>query len=154
MSLIKWRKNDGTVPSLPSLTGWVDNFFGDNDEMFNFWNNRWNREMTIPAVNVEETEKAFNLEVAAPGMKKEDFKVEIEKSMLRISAEAKVEKEDKKDDYTRKEFNYQSFSRSFWLPENVLADEIKANYKDGVLKITLPKTEVEDVESPKMIEIA
>lgn len=155
MSLIKWRKNGETMPSFPSFNGWVDNFFRDDDDFVRAWRNRWNGgEMTVPAVNVSETKDAVYLEVGVPGMKKKDFKLSIENGMLIISAETKAEKEDKGKDYTRKEFNYRSFRRSFWLPENVDSEAIKANYKEGILKISLPKIEVKEKETAKVIKIA
>jgi HSP20 family protein len=146
MSLIKWRNPSDLMPAFPN---WVDNFFRDDD----FFANRWTREMTVPAVNVQETDKDFRLEVAAPGMKKEDFKLEIKEGMLYISAETKKEKEEKDEGYTRREFSYSTFSRSFWLPENVKADDIKATYKEGILNISLPKVKVEKKAPAKMIEI-
>jgi HSP20 family protein len=109
--------------------------------------------MNMPAVNVKETDKAFVLEVAVPGMKKDDFKLEMKDGMLIISAETEIEKEEKDENYTRKEFNYSSFSRSFWLPENVKTDDIKANYKEGMLLVTLPKEKIKLVEKAKMIEV-
>lgn len=109
--------------------------------------------MTIPAVNVKETEKEFLLEVAAPGMKKDDFKLEVKEGMLYISAETKMEKEEKEENFTRREFSYTTFSRSFWLPENVKSTDIKAAYKDGILNITLPKIKVEKKAPAKLIEI-
>ena len=151
MSLIKWRKDGGMFPSFPSLTGMVDNFFRDDDDFFNQWRSG---KGTLPAVNINETKDAFNVEVAAPGMEKKDFKVEVENGVLCISAETKEEKEEKDDKYTRKEFSYSSFKRSFWLPDNVDADAVKANYKDGILKISLPKTEVEETAPAKVIEIS
>lgn len=134
---------------MPAFPNWIENFFRDDD----FFANRWTREMTVPAVNVKETDKDFTLEVAAPGMKKEDFKVEVKEGNLCISAENKMEKEEKEEGYTRKEFSFTSFTRSFWLPENVKSDDIKANYKDGILHITLPKVKVEKKEPSKVIKI-
>lgn len=131
MSLINWRRGD----LLPSFNSMVENFF-DNDNDFEKW---WKGAKTIPAVNVVETDKSFDMEVAAPGMKKEDFKVEVKEGMLMISAETKHEEEETKENYTRREFSYSSFNRSFRLPENVKADNIVANYKDGILKLTMPK---------------
>lgn len=95
----------------------------------------------IPAVNIVEEEKQFLLEMAVPGMKKDDFKINLENQVLTISREEKEEKEEKKDNYSRREFYYNSFSRSFMLPEIVVADKIKADYKDGVLVVNLPKDE-------------
>jgi HSP20 family protein len=131
---------------------WAANFFKDDD----FFDKRWlpTHEMTVPSVNVVETKDAFGLEVAAPGMKKEDFKVEVKEGCLVISAETKVEKEQKEDNYTRKEFNYQAFTRSFWLPENVKTDNIKATYADGILKLNVPKIKVEKEEPAKLVKVS
>ncbi len=130
---------------------WVDHFFRDDD----FFDSRWlAKKMTTPAVNIRETDKAFDIEVAAPGMKKEDFKVELKDGMLSISAENKMEKEEKEDGFTRKEFSFNSFCRSFWMPDNVRAEDIKAAYNDGLLKITLPKVEVEKKAPAKTVAIS
>ena len=144
MSLINWRNRYDLMPGFPK---WVDHFFRDDDLNSGFWP----REMAVPAVNVKDTDNAFVLEVGVPGMKKDDFKLEVKDGTLIISAETKTEKEEKDTDYTRKEFNYASFSRSFWLPENVVADKIKANYKDGILLVELPK--VAKLEKAKVIEV-
>ena len=94
-----------------------------------------------PAVNILEDEKQFTLELAAPGLKKDDFNINLDNNTLTISKESKEEKEEVKDNYTRKEFVYNSFSRSFRLPKFILAEKIKAEYKDGILKVSLPKDE-------------
>ncbi|HPR01827.1 MAG TPA: Hsp20/alpha crystallin family protein [Saprospiraceae bacterium] len=117
-----------------SMVSLMDDFFRDD-----FWPTVPER-FEVPAVNIAETDKAYNIEVAAPGMKKADFHIEVEAGNLVVSAEVKHEEEKKEDHYTRKEFNYTSFKRSFWLPENVKEDAIKANYKEGVLYVTLPKS--------------
>lgn len=95
----------------------------------------------MPAVNIQEDEKQFTLEVAVPGMKKDDFKINLDNQMLTISKEEKEQKEEQKDNYTRREFVYNSFSRSFRLPKTILVENIKADYKDGILVISLPKDE-------------
>lgn len=104
-----------------------------------------------PAVNVSENDKAFLIDVAAPGMAKEDFKVAVEKGFLTISASKEEKKEETKDQYSRQEFNYSSFSRSFKLPDNADAAKISGAYKDGVLQITIEKKAV--VKEEKTIEI-
>jgi HSP20 family protein len=131
------------------MPNWIDNFFRDDD----FFANNWQRELSIPAVNVKETDAAFELEVAAPGMKKDDFKIEIKDGNLVISAETKEEKEEKGKNFTRREFNFSSFNRSFWLPENVKPGEVKATYKEGILYLSLPKIKVEKKEPAKLIEV-
>ena len=150
MSLIEWKKPTSLFPTInfPNL---VDNIFRDDD----FFDGRWlAREMTVPSVNVKENKESFNLEIAAPGMKKSDFKLEVKDGALVISAETKDEKEEKGEHYTRKEFNYSAFSRSFWLPENVKTDAIKAQYNDGILKVTVPRKELKKETPVKQISIA
>lgn len=111
-----------------------------------------------PAVNVKEDEKGFTLEVAAPGLKKEDFRVELENGVLSIAAESQSEKTEsgEKSNYTRREFSYQSFKRSFTVDEdNIDGEHISAKYEDGVLQIELPKkVKAEEVKRSKLITIA
>jgi HSP20 family protein len=107
----------------------------------------------MPATNIKENDKNFQIEIAAPGLKKEDFNVDIENGMLTISAEKKDEKEEKDENYTRQEYNYSSFSRSFRLPESVTEDDIDASYKDGVLMLTIPKKEEPQKPQRKQINI-
>ncbi len=137
MTLAKLTNN--WFPSTPSI---FDKFF-DGELM------DWNRtnfsstNSTLPAVNVLENHNEFLIEVAAPGMKKEDFKVQYDNGSLTISSEHKNKYEQKEGEkVSRREFSYQSFQRSFSVAENAVdADKIKANYKDGILFITLPKRE-------------
>ena len=110
---------------------------------------------TIPAVNVKEDDDRYEIEVAVPGMKKEDFKVKVENNQLTISSEHKDEKKEEDKDYSRKEFSYQSFQRSFTLPEgHILTEQISAKYNDGILHIELPKREEVKPQPAKDIEIA
>lgn len=107
---------------------------------------------SVPSVNVKETDTAYELEIAAPGLSKEDFKVDIDGQTLTISAEKEIKKEDKQDTYTRKEFSYSSFKRSFNLPERTVeTDKITAKYADGVLLLNIPKTEA--VNNNKRISV-
>ncbi|MCX7696128.1 MAG: Hsp20/alpha crystallin family protein [Bacteroidales bacterium] len=108
---------------------------------------------TIPKINIAETEKAFEIEVAAPGYKKEDFKIELNDNTLTISSEKKEEKTEKGKDYHRREFNYSCFSRSFIVPDHVDADKIHAVYENGVLSVILPKKEEYVSKKNKTIEI-
>lgn len=120
------------------------------NDFFKPWNNwfdmnnggsLWGNILTIPAVNIEEEKKEFKISLAVPGMKKDDFKINVEGDMLTISAETKEEKEEKDKKYTRKEYSYSSFSRTFTIPEGTRADKIDARYEDGVLKLVIPKTD-------------
>lgn len=108
----------------------------------------------IPAVNIKENERDFELELAVPGMKKEDFNVEVDNNVLTISAETKSNEEVSEDNYTRREFAFSSFKRSFTLPETVNDGSIDASYKDGVLKLTLPKKEEALPKPKRLIDIA
>ncbi|MEX1003272.1 MAG: Hsp20/alpha crystallin family protein [Crocinitomicaceae bacterium] len=107
----------------------------------------------IPAVNIEEENEQFAIQLAAPGMKKDDFKIEIDDGVMTISSETKEEHESANDKFTRREFNYSSFSRSFTLPENIDEDGVKAQYKDGILTIAVPKTK-EVAQKSRLIDIS
>jgi HSP20 family protein len=109
---------------------------------------------TVPAVNIRESDTAFEIEVAAPGLQKEDFRLEVENDVLKISAQKETKSEQKVEDgkYHRREFAFTSFQRSFTLPKHVEVDKIGAVYTDGVLKVALPKPEAK-VKATKTIEI-
>lgn len=148
MSLI--RRNEDQAGWLPSVfddmfrTDW----FGDNSMMSNIGRN-------VPAVNIHEDENSFKVEVAAPGKSKKDFNIEVENNVLTISAEEKHENEttDANGRYTRKEFSYSNFRRVFTLPDIVDSDKIDANYKDGVLNISVPKKEEAKAKGKRLISI-
>lgn len=120
----------------PSL---FDNFFKPWNEWFD--NDLLENMMTVPAVNVKETVDQYVVSLAAPGLKKDNFKIDIEGNMLTISSEKEEKTEEKEERFTRKEYSYSSFSRSFSLPEDVKQDAIDASYEDGVLNIRLPRLE-------------
>jgi HSP20 family protein len=107
----------------------------------------------MPAMNVIELEKDFEIEFAAPGFNKKDFEVSIEEDLLHVSGEKEVELEHKEDDYSRKEFNYKSFKRSMILPSSIdLNQDVKATYKNGILKVKLlKKEETVKKETPKKV---
>ncbi len=116
------------------------------DDFFKPWNevvdSRWPYIGQAPAVNIKETEKDYEIIMAAPGLEKKDFEIDVNGTMITISAEQEEEKKEEKDDsYTRKEYSYSSFSRSFTLPENIDPSKIDATYVHGELKLTLPKKE-------------
>lgn len=96
---------------------------------------------TYPAINVSEDDKSIMVEVVAPGFKKEDFKLNSDENVLTISAEARLETRGEDKDYSRREYSYSSFTRSFNLPDNVKKDKISASYSDGILNLTIPKAE-------------
>lgn len=105
---------------------------------------------SVPAVNIKENEKDFELELAVPGRKKEDFNIEVDSNVLTVSTEVKSENEVSEENYTRREFGYSSFKRAFTLPETIDEDKIKAAYVDGLLKFTLPKRK-EALPKPKRL---
>jgi HSP20 family protein len=141
MTVIKKRTNGGLIPSLRNnLTELfdMDHFLDEPFFETPFWNGRkFNK---VPAANIKETKKEFIVEIAAPGMNKKDFHIDIENKMLEIKVEKEIEKEDKDVDFTRKEYDYTAFYRAFDLPEHVFEDKIKAEYIDGILKVHLPKS--------------
>jgi HSP20 family protein len=135
----------------PSL---FDRFF-END-LFD-WSNRnfSSTNTTLPSVNVKESNEAFEVEVAAPGLTKEDFKIEQNRDLLTISSEKKIENETKDGQYfTKREFSYQSFSRSFSLPNSADSEKIEAKYDNGVLRIMIPKKEEAKPKPSRQIAIA
>ena len=111
---------------------------------------------SIPAVNIMESEEGFNVEVAAPGMVKDDFNIELDNDVLTISSEDKKENEsaDKNGRFTRKEFSYRTFKRAFSLPDSVDNSKISASYNNGVLEIALPKKEEAKVQAKRLIDIS
>ena len=147
------KRNGSLINSLPTI---FDDFF--TKDLFDWNNSNFSVPgTTLPAVNVKETPDSFIVEMAAPGMKKEDFKVELNNNVLTISSEKQQENEQKDDShkYTRKEFSYQSFQRSFQLSrEAVDADNIQAKYENGVLHLTIPKREEVKQKPSRLIDIS
>jgi HSP20 family protein len=144
MSLVKFRNRD----AFPSLF----NEFFDRD-LFDPANMGFNSS-TMPAVNIKETKDDYIVEVAAPGMNKDDFKIELDNNLLVISSEKEDKNEEKQEgDFTRREFSYQSFKRTFTLPKTIEEGKIKANYSEGVLNIKLPKKEEAKEKPKRMIKI-
>lgn len=140
-------KNPNQLPSL------FDRFF--DGEMFD-WSNRnfSNTNTTLPSVNIKENPDAFTVEVAAPGFDKNDFKLELNHNTLTVSSEKKVESETKENEvFTKREFSYQSFSRSFSLPLTADGDKVEAVYDKGILTVSIPKKEEAKPKAPRAIEI-
>jgi len=146
MSLIKFRTN-------PAQTTSFDSFFNDFFEGEFFPKSLNYKGGSLPAANIRETETGFHVELAAPGMKKKDFNIELNEDLLTIRTEKKEENEEKDGKYTKREFNYSSFVRSFRLPEEVDVENIKATYDDGVLSMDIPKKELKETKKVKQIEI-
>ncbi len=138
-------------PSLPSL---IDNFFSRDLMDWNSFNFS-STNTTLPAVNIRETHDDFIIEVAAPGLTKNDFRVNLEKGQLVISSEHNEEKKENENNYSRKEFSYQAFQRSFSLDENLVdGEKISAKYNDGILFITIPKKEEVKPKPAREIKIS
>lgn len=109
---------------------------------------------SVPAVNVAEGIEGFKIEVAAPGLQKGDFKLNLEKNQLTISAQKEQKEEESDEKYTRREFKYASFQRTFTLPNSVDGEKIGATYADGILTVALPKREEAKEKPAREIEIA
>jgi HSP20 family protein len=113
-----------------------------------------NTNTTLPAVNIKENENGFEVEMAVPGMVKEDFKINLDKNVLCISSEKKLENERTESNYSKREFSYQSFSRSFTLPQSADESNIKAKYENGILFVSIPKKEEAKPKPPRVIDIS
>ena len=127
-----------------------DDFF--NDSFFSGFGTQ-SQKNSSPAVNVVDEDDAFRIEVAVPGMSRKDIRIDLEDNVLTISSEREVEKEEKKRQYMRREFNFSAFKRSFELPETVNIEKIQAKHDAGILNIVLPKREEVVSKAPKQIEI-
>jgi HSP20 family protein len=147
MSIIK--RNSDIFPNLSRF--WNDDFFNRDLSDWGLSNSG----SSIPAVNIKETKENFEVEMAAPGMNKNDFKIEVDDNMLTISAEKTEDREERSDGEkeVRREFSYQSFERSFNLPKEVDADKIEAHYEDGVLQLTIPKKEQAKQKKARTISV-
>ena len=130
MNLIRFNQHPG-----------FSNFFNNHERTFH--ENCENRNDTLPMVNVKNEDNQFIVELAAPGLEKKDFSIKLENNRLTISSDKKVEKTEDNTNYTIKEYSFDSFSRSFTLPKNIEAEQVKAEYKSGVLSVNLPKMEAE-----------
>lgn len=150
MTIVK--RNSNLLNNFPTL---FDDFL--NRDIFN-WNltNFSETNTTIPAVNIKETSDNYEVEVAAPGMTKKDFSVQLEGNMLTISSVRTTSKEEKEEPrYISREFSYQSFSRTFNMQKDVVDTErIQAKYEDGVLHLLIPKMEHVKQNQPRLIEIS
>ncbi len=150
MTPTKWSAS--IFPSFPRL---FDDFFTRD---LNDWSNNHfsNTNTTLPSVNIQESNDGFLVEMAAPGMKKEDFKIELDNEYLKISSEKQTNHETNDNQrFTRREFSYQSFERSFHLPKSVVdTSKINARYENGMLQILIPKREEAKALPPRQIQVA
>lgn len=146
MTLVKFRKRP-----------WENLFTSDllDFDAGNLLNDKlWLKKMEEPALNIKEKKGEFEIELAAPGFDKKDFEVNIADGCLNIMAKKSESKEEKDENYTRKEFSYNSFEKSLMLPENVADEKIKAKYENGILKFSLAKKDEPKKQKPKTIEIS
>jgi HSP20 family protein len=131
--------NNNSNTNFPSVPNWLEDIF--NRDLPSVLTSNFNTGLSLPKVNIKDTADAFMIEMAIPGFKKSDFNIDLDNEVLSISTETKEENEQKEDNYTRREFGYASFKRTFNLPETVDDEKINANYKEGILSILLPKKE-------------
>jgi HSP20 family protein len=133
------------------MPGVFDNFLGNN-----LMNDRFNTDFSVslPSVNIIEDKEEFRIDLAAPGLSKKDFAVDIHNKVLTVSSENKNENEEKRENYMRREFFYNSFKRSFSLPETVDPNRIKAKHQNGILSIHIPKIQEAIDQGPKQIDIS
>lgn len=144
--------NKNRLSNFPNLSTWFEDFpMGDFPSLFS---TNFNTGISLPKVNIKEVADAFVVEMAVPGLKKSDFKIDLDNHVLSISAELKEENEEKQTGYTRREFGYSSFKRTFTLPETVDDNKIKANYKEGILTVNLPKKEEAKQKPARTIDIS
>lgn len=148
MSLI--RRNRNAIYDFPKM---FDELL--SRELFNWGNSNFSStSTTLPSVNVRETDGHFEVEVAAPGLEKKDFQIELDGNTLTISSAKEHQQEQKEENYTRREFSYQSFQRNLELPKDVVDEEhIQAKYENGLLLLTIPKKEEAKKKAPRKIEI-
>ncbi|MBI9042727.1 Hsp20/alpha crystallin family protein [Lutibacter sp.] len=146
MSLVKFRKRPFESLLIPDLLDFNAN------QLFN--DHLWLKKMDEPALNIKEKKDGFEIELAAPGYDKKDFEITIDNGCLNISAKKTISKDEKDENYTRKEFSYSSFERSLELPESIIDEKIKAKYENGILKFNLAKKEEAKKAKPKVIEIS
>ncbi len=143
---------DSNFNTLPSLPSWFDDILGRSfgtEFMSNF-----NTGLTLPSVNVKDTANEFIVEMAVPGLNKSDFDINIDNNVLSIAAESEIENNTESENYTRREFGYSSFKRTFAIPDSVNTEKISASYKEGILKVLLPKHDEAKKKPIKSIKIS
>lgn len=139
-----------TSENTPAL---FNDFFRPWNEWFENGSGLFGRGLSVPAVNITETKDNYQVSLAVPGLKKDDFKIDVDGNMLTISSEKEETSEEKEKKFTRKEYNYSSFSRSFTLPDEVNKEKIEAKYENGVLKLVLPRKEEAKKTTAKQIAV-
>ena len=156
-NLVNVPKNGGLVntnsnTNFPNWSNWLDDIF--NRDLPSVFTSNFNTGISLPKVNIKETADAFIVEMAVPGLKKSDFHIDLDNQVLSISTESTEENEHTEENYTRREFGYASFKRTFTLPESVNDEKINAKYNDGILSVHLPKKEEAKQKPARSIEIS
>ncbi|WGD34498.1 Hsp20/alpha crystallin family protein [Olleya sp. YS] len=146
------NSKDSKLNTFTSLSSWMDDLFSRN--LGNEFMSNFNTGMTLPAVNIKNSDDEFIVEMAVPGLKKSDFDINLDDKILTISAETQTENEEEAQHFTRREFGYSSFKRTFTLPETVETEKINAKYHDGILEVHLPKREEAKKKPAKTIKIS
>ena len=138
-----------TNSEFPAFTNWFEDILGNVETSINI-----NKNSTMPAVNIAEEDDVFRIDFAIPGMKKSEFNINLDNNILTVKSENEEENEENNTNFTRKEFSYSSFQRSFTLPDSANGEEIKAEYENGILQIEIPKREEAKTKPKRKIEIA
>lgn len=146
MTIVKWNNSNN---SFPLLTNFVDDVFKTDFSDFLV-----EKKANVPSANIKETADLFIIELAVPGMKKEEIKVDVNDYLLTIQGQKEENATEEKESYIRKEFNFTSWQRSFYLPKSVNTESIVAKYEGGILNITVPKKDEAKKKGPKQIEIS
>ena len=144
MTIIRRANNN-----YPAFQNWFEDFFTPVQQAINS-----GFRGTVPAVNIIENENKFDIEFAVPGFTKSDFSINLENDLLTVKSEKEDNSEENNSNYTRKEFRFSSFQRSFTLPDSADGEKIKAEYKDGILSIEIPKREEAKAKPARLIEVA
>ena len=140
MTLIK-----RTNPFLP-VSNFLDDFFADDMDIFR-------KMQTVPSINIKERAEDFLIEMAAPGLKKEDFDIDLDNNVLTISCEKQIEENDENEKFTKREFSYSTFKRVFTIPETADIEKINAEYVDGILTVIIGKKPEAQIKPKKKIDI-
>ncbi|WP_299685151.1 Hsp20/alpha crystallin family protein [uncultured Dokdonia sp.] len=144
--------NQNRFQDFPAWSSWIDTMF--SNELPALMMSNFNTGMTLPKVNIRETVDAYFVDMAVPGMHKDDFHIDLDNSILSISSEKTKEHQESKDNFTRREYGYASFKRTFTLPESIEENKIKATYQEGILSVHLPKKEEVKQKPARTIKIS
>lgn len=144
--------NRNSRRNLPDLPTWIDEMF--NRDLPSLFSANFNSGLSLPKVNIKETAEDYWVEMAVPGFKKSDFKIDLDNQTLTIQTHSTEEHEENNENYLRREFGYSAFQRSFSLPESVDGEKIKATYNDGILRLHLPKKEEAKKKPAQTIKIS